>query len=184
MKGPSPTWVWSLWRFGRNGRWRLLAVGILVPLAAPALGAWGAAGKRQPAARRSVESFVRVARHHRAATGRRPVAHRRTRTIEVGSGATVKRFEVSEPAGVIRLLRIAVPRGTRGTLTGVIPDLAGVSISTPRSTWPSETCWQDGLDDVCSQAEEACPMPAATWHFVLRKLAGPAGEVRLEFVVG
>ena len=127
---------------------------------------------------------MRVARHDRAATGRRPVAQRRTRTIEVGSGATVKRFEVSEPAGVIRLLRITVPHGTRANLTGVIPNLAGVSISTPPSTVPSETCWRDGVNEVCAQAEEACPMPAATWHFVLRKHAGPAGAVRLEFVVG
>jgi hypothetical protein len=127
---------------------------------------------------------VRVARHDRAATGRRPVGRRHTRTIEVVTGATVNRFDVSEPAGVIRLLRITVPHGTRATLTGVIPDLAGVSISTPRSTVPSETCWRHRVDDVCIQAEEACPMPAATWQFVLRKLAGPAGEVRLEFVVG
>jgi DNA-binding beta-propeller fold protein YncE len=84
---------------------------------------------------------------------------------------------------MIRLLRVTVPHGTRADLTGVIPHLAGVGISTPRSTAPSETCGRRGAVDVCTQAEEACPMPAATWRFRLRKLAGPAGEVKLEFVV-
>jgi hypothetical protein len=100
------------------------------------------------------------------------------------SGETTKRFELSEPAGVIRLLRVVVPHGTRADMTGVIPQLAGISISTPGSTIASETCQRSGAVDVCAQAEEACPMPAATWHFRLHKLAGPAGVVRLEFVVG
>jgi hypothetical protein len=95
----------------------------------------------------------------------------------------VKQLDVSEPAGVIRRLRITVPHGTRANLTGVIPGVAGVAIATPRTADASETCQRRGAFDVCTQAEEACPMPAATWHFRLRKFAGPAGEVRLEFVV-
>jgi hypothetical protein len=106
------------------------------------------------------------------------------RTIEVVAGATLKQFEVAEPAGVIRLLRITVPHRTRTTLTGAIPGIAGVSISTSEITVASKACRRHGVDDICTQAEEACPMPAATWHFVLGKLAGPAGAVRLDFVVG
>jgi len=103
----------------------------------------------------------------------------------VASGATVKRFDVSEPAGAIRLLRVTVPHGTRARITGTIPQVAGVSVSTPRQgNDPSETCQRRGGTDVCTQSEEACPMPPATWHFRLNKLAGPAGEVWLDFAVG
>jgi hypothetical protein len=118
------------------------------------------------------------------AGGGQSSAQRPTRLIQVISGATLKRFDLSEPAGVIRLLRITVPRGTRADVTGVIPHVAGVGISTPNSAVPSETCQLHGAVDVCTQAEQACPMPAATWHFQLHKLAGPAGDITFEFVVG
>jgi len=95
----------------------------------------------------------------------------------------VKRLHVSEPAGVIRLLRITVPNGTRADITGVIPGVAAIGISTPQRFIPSETCQRRGGVDVCTQAEQACPMPAATWQFRIDKLAGPAGQVRLDFVV-
>lgn len=107
-----------------------------------------------------------------------------TRSVYVPAGATVKRFDIAEPAGVIRLLRITVPHRTSANLTGVIPDLAGIAIRTPRSHVPSESCQQRGEVDICTQAEEACPMPAATWRFRLQKRAGPAGQVRVEFIVG
>jgi hypothetical protein len=96
----------------------------------------------------------------------------------------LKRFDVPEPGGAIRLLRITVPHRMRTTLTGQIPGLAGVSISTSGSPMASKTCQRHGPVEECTQSEEACPMPAAIWHFVLRKLAGPAGKVRLDFVVG
>jgi hypothetical protein len=121
------------------------------------------------------------------------------RTIHVAAGPTVKRFDVSAPAGAIKLLRITLLYGTRISLTGTIPSggrgplpaphgtgriRAIVAISTPRPRDPSETCRRLGGTDVCTQGEEACPMPPANWHFRLHKLAGPAGLIRLEFVVG
>jgi hypothetical protein len=97
----------------------------------------------------------------------------------------VKSVDISEPAGVIKLLRLIVPAGTRTSATGVIPDLAGVGISTPApGNDASETCQRRGELVVCNQAEEACPMPMATWRFRLRKLSGRAGIITLEFVVG
>jgi hypothetical protein len=149
--------------------------------------AWRSAGSREALAKHSIRSVATAGSRWRG-SGRPTVgssaASPRARSIQVGSGATLKRFDVSEPAGVIRLLRVTVPRGTRANLTGVIPQVAGVGISTRDSTVPSETCQSNGAVEVCAQAEEACPMPAATWQFRLHKLAGPAGEVRLEFVVG
>lgn len=109
----------------------------------------------------------------------------RTRTIHVKAGATPKRFELSAPSGAIRLFRVTVPHGTRATLTGTIPSVAGIGISAPSPRDDSgNTCRRHGAVDVCTQAEEACPMPAATWHFRLHKLAGPAGEIRLDFLIG
>jgi hypothetical protein len=97
----------------------------------------------------------------------------------------VRRFDVSEPAGAIQLLRVTVPHGTRARITGTIPQVAGVSISTPRQrSDPSESCRRGGGTNLCTQSEEACPMPPATWHFRLHKLSGPAGVIRLEFLVG
>jgi hypothetical protein len=106
------------------------------------------------------------------------------RVIRVRAGATVQRFEISEPAGAIRLLRITVPERTRVNLTGQIPHVAIVGISTPQSTVSAETCQQQDEDEICTQPMQRCPMPAATWHFRLQKLAGPSGDIRLEFVVG
>lgn len=102
------------------------------------------------------------------------------------AGASVNRVEVPEPAGVIRLLRVVAPAGTRVKVTGVIPGVAGVSISLPlhsRAAAP-ETCSRHGGTVGCTQAEEACPMPQATWRFQVRKVAGPAGRIRVDFVVG
>lgn len=146
--------------FSRSRRWQTLAAGAFISFALLGLGALAAANTGAASPRRQ------------------------SRSVRVGPGETIKRFDLSEPAGVIRLLRIVVPRGTRADMTGVIPQVAGVSISTPSSTIGSETCRRSGEVDVCTQSEEACPMPAAIWHFQLHKLAGPAGVVRLEFVVG
>ncbi|MDQ6730761.1 MAG: hypothetical protein M3022_10760 [Actinomycetota bacterium] len=99
------------------------------------------------------------------------------------AGPTVKHFEVSEPAGTIQVLRVTVAHGTRVNLTGQIPHLASVGISTPQSTVSAETCQRRNGAQICTVPQESCPMPAATWHFRLHKLAGPSGGIRLEFVV-
>lgn len=100
--------------------------------------------------------------------------------FRVGRAPRQFRFLASEPLGVILLLRLTFPHGTQATAIGRIPHLAGVEISTDRRS----TCRRHGVVDVCIQPEEWCPMPAAAWRFVLRKKAGPPGEIRLDFVVG
>ena len=105
--------------------------------------------------------------------------------VATRAGASVDRVVVSEPSGVIRLLRVIAPAGTRARVTGVIPGLAGVSVSLPQARVDSaESCTRSGGAVACIQGEEACPMPAANWRFRVRKLAGPAGRIRIDFVVG
>lgn len=144
----------------------------------------GGAGGSQASAKHSAQSAsprkttsAPDGRHHR------PLMPQ-TRTLHIAAGATVKTFELSEPAGEIKLLRITVSRGVRVRITATIPKFAMVSISTPRpGNDPSESCTRQGGADVCTQAEEACPMPMARWHFRLDKLAGSAGDVRVQFAV-
>jgi hypothetical protein len=106
--------------------------------------------------------------------------------VRMVAGASVSRVDVPERSGVIRLLRVVAPAGTRIKVTGAIPGVAGVSVSLPlksRAAAP-ETCSGHGGVVACTVAVEACPMPQATWHFQLRKTSGPAGRVRVDFVVG
>jgi len=110
----------------------------------------------------------------------RITARPETHHFRVQSAPGRFRFLVSEPAGVILLLRLTVPHGTHATATGRIPHLAGVQVSTDGLS----RCRRRGSVDVCTQAEEWCPMPAAAWQFVLRKKAGPLGAIRLDFVIG
>lgn len=106
-------------------------------------------------------------------------------SVRVRAGASTSRVAVAEPAGVIRRLRIVAPAGTRTNVTGVISRLAGVSVSIPLARSDnSGSCERHGGTVVCNQGEEWCPMPAATWRFRVRKLAGPAGRIRIDFVVG
>jgi hypothetical protein len=101
------------------------------------------------------------------------------------AGASVNRVVVSEPAGAIRLFRVVAPAGTRVRVTGVISGLAGVSVSLPRAHADNaESCTRRGGAVACIQGEEACPMPSANWHFRVRKFSGPAGRIRIDFVVG
>jgi hypothetical protein len=102
------------------------------------------------------------------------------RRIQLPRAAARASFVVSEPAGVILLLRLTVPHGMRVFLDGSIPGLAGVAIATGRTG----ICERHGPVDVCTQPEEWCPMPAAAWRFRVRKLAGPGSVVLLDFVVG
>ncbi len=96
-----------------------------------------------------------------------------------------------ERSGVILLVRLIVPHGVRAHLQATIPHLAGVWIATggrridpPRAPAPGIGCRQQGRYDVCTQPEEWCPMPAALWRMHLVKRSGPAGPIRIDFVVG
>lgn len=105
--------------------------------------------------------------------------------VPTRAGPSTNLVVVSRPAGVIRLLRVVAPAGTRVRVTGVIPGLAGVSVSLPRGRFANaESCTHRDGSVVCLQGEEACPMPAAAWHFRVRKFSGPAGGIRIDFMVG
>jgi hypothetical protein len=106
-------------------------------------------------------------------------------SVRTPAGASENRVEVAEPAGVILLFRVVAPVGTRARVTGVITGLAGVTIPIPLArSANAEACARQGGAVACTQAEEACPMPAASWRFRVRKLSGPAGRIRIDFVVG
>jgi hypothetical protein len=169
--------------FGGGHSWRAFAAGVSVALGLPMVITPAHADTR-PASREASEPAVYhpglpLGRAEREET----VAFRNSRLLRVASGETLTLFDLTEPAGVVRLLRVTVPHGTRATLTGVIPRVAAVGISTPGTAVGSETCERRSAIEACAQAEEACPMPAATWRFRLRKLAGPAGVVAIEFVI-
>ena len=106
-----------------------------------------------------------------------------SRSIVVSGGRSRTRFVVSEPAGVVLLLRVWVPHGDRVSVSGTIPGLAGVAVFPGRMVGMG-ACHRRGRYDICTQPEEWCPMPAAAWHFLLTKTAGRPGVVRLRFVVG
>ncbi len=142
------------------------------------------ASARQAQASRPARAARPVTRDHQAARRWPSMVRQRSRSIWVPESAAVRRFALVEPAGVIQLLRITMPRGTRASLTASIPHLASVAMSAPQSQLPSQACERRGRVDVCTQAEETCPMPAATWRLRLRKLAGPPGEIRVQFTVG
>jgi hypothetical protein len=152
----------------------VLAAVALVSIAAAV---WSSPAGGDPAAARRVNGPGRT--NVRAPAGAPRVV------IRTAAGASERRLELVEPAGVIRLLAVIASPGVRVEVTGVIPGLAEVGISTPRTrSGPPEACAHRGGVVVCTEALEACPMPSATWRFRVRKLSGPAGRIRIDFVVG
>ena len=142
-----------------------------------------AANVRNASTTRPAADAPPKSRKHQIAVLQPGIIRRHSREIHLSNSTAVKQFNLVEPAGNIQLFRVTVPRGTRVTLTASIPHLAGIAMSAPQSSMPSQSCRQRGRTDVCTQSEEACPMPAATWHMRLRKLAGPPGEIRVQLVI-
>lgn len=101
-----------------------------------------------------------------------------TRTFRLGPGRVERTFTFRERSGVILLNRLTVPAAVRAFVEARIPHVAGARVSTP-----SPACRQRSTTQVCTQGEEWCPMPQATWHFHLVKLGGPAGAIRFDYVV-
>lgn len=121
-----------------------------------------------------------VAANHRTAP-----AHRSStvRIFNLGTGRAERRFTLRERSGVILLSRLTVPHGVRAYVEATIPNLAGTRFSTPRPNDPALDCRRRGGFDVCTQGQEWCPMPAALWHLHLVKESGPAGPIRIDYVV-
>jgi hypothetical protein len=97
-------------------------------------------------------------------------------------------FSIKEPAGVILLAQISVPHGTHAFVAASNPTspYGGTARMTTASVRPdpSLACHTQGGFDVCAQAYEACPLGAAVWRLHVVKLSGPAGPIRVRFVVG
>lgn len=151
----------------RRRRYRAMAIGLSVAVAAAgaALIIRGGDANRGP---------DRVA--HGSAT---TVVRRLTR----GGGQTA--FSLREPAGVVLLARVSAPRGVHAVVNATIPGVAGVQLgTTPDRFGRNPTCAVHRRMNVCTEAIEWCPMPQATWRFHLTKSAGPAGDVRVDFIVG
>ena len=107
-----------------------------------------------------------------------------SRVFRLGSGRTTRAFTFRERSGVILVNRLTVPHGVRAVVDARIPHLAGARVTSwPSHNDPSLSCRQHGAVDICTQEEEWCPMPQATWHFRLVKLSGPAGPLRFDYVV-
>jgi hypothetical protein len=111
-------------------------------------------------------------------------AFRTTRTFQLGAGRATRTFTLRERDGVILLNRLTVPAGVRVFVDASIPTVAEVKIwSWESRNDPSLSCRRHGAFDVCTQFEEWCPMPQATWRFRLVKVSGPAGPIRFQYVV-
>ena len=152
---------------GRQRRRRAVAVAVSAAVAAAAatlfVGGGGASGGRDHAPRVSATTVVR----HLAG----------------GRGET--RFSIREPAGVVLLARVSAPRGVRAFVNATIPGVAGVPMGTaPDRFGQNPACAVHGQVNVCTEAVEWCPTPQATWRFRVAKVAGPAGDVRVDFIVG
>ena len=106
-----------------------------------------------------------------------------TRTFNLGSGRADRRFTLREHSGVIVLSRLTVRRGVSTYVDASIPQIAGTRFSTPGRDDPALVCKERGPEEVCTQSQEWCPMPAAVWRLHLVKLSGPAGPVRVDYVV-
>jgi hypothetical protein len=110
---------------------------------------------------------------------------RTSRVFRLPAGKGQRRFTMQEPAGVMRLTRITVPDGVHAYVEALIGSVGGSRFSTGYGRPdPALVCHRRGVDEVCTQQQEWCPMPAGRWRLRLVKTAGPAGPVRVDFVVG
>jgi len=115
---------------------------------------------------------------------RPPAAFRTTRTFRLGAGRATRTFTLRERSGVILRNQLTVRHGVRAFVGARIPGVADARVwSWASRNGPSSSCRRDGAFDVCTQGEEWCPMPQATWHLHLVKLSGPAGPIRFDYVV-
>jgi hypothetical protein len=105
-------------------------------------------------------------------------------TIRFGAGRETRTLRMRRPAGLILLYRISAPAGVRIRGSAQLPDVSAPLQIRTVPYGPSSTCARRGSRVICTVGEEGCPMPEGTWHFRLRKAAGPAGAVTLRFHVG
>lgn len=108
-----------------------------------------------------------------------------SRLFLLPAGRAQHRFTMREPAGVMLLTRITVRHGVHAYVDALIGRVGGTRFSTGYGRPdPALACRRQGGYDVCTQQQEWCPMPAGRWRLRLVKTAGPAGQIRVDFVVG
>lgn len=108
----------------------------------------------------------------------------RSATVRFGRGRLTAVFGLREPAGIILGYTISAPAGVVARAWSQVP---GVTVPLAIRTTPNgpvASCRRSGPRVVCTQGEEGCPMPAATWRVRIVKLAGPPGRVTLRLRVG
>jgi len=145
-------------------RRRLAVCGALAALAALAALPAGSGGPR-----------VAAGRHGSAAPARR-----------LAAGRAVTGFALRERAGVVLLAQVSAPRGVRVAITATLPGVARVAFGTVGGGGGGRnpSCVARAGRSICTEAVEWCPMPSARWWVRIVKSAGPAGTVRVRFVVG
>jgi hypothetical protein len=112
------------------------------------------------------------------------------RILRLGPGHVQAKAQVPEPDGVILLAQISTLRRVHVSVHLTDSNVAGPGVAditfanSPSKRDPSLSCAMKGDTKVCDQAEEWCPMPAATWQLRVTKHGGPAAQVRIDFTVG
>jgi hypothetical protein len=115
----------------------------------------------------------------------RSLSPQASRVFRFPAGKAQRRFTMQEPAGVMLLTRITVPHAVHAYVDALIGSVGGTRFSTGYGRPdPALACHRQGGYEACTQQQEWCPMPAGRWRLRLVKTAGPAGQVRVVFVVG
>ncbi len=126
---------------------------------------------------------------HRVAPPPKASGPASSRILHLGSGQAQVGARLPEPDGVILLARVTAPGDVRVSVELTVSNVAGPVAdirfaNTPSKRDPSLSCRAQGDTQICNQAEEWCPMPAGNWRLRVTKPAGPAADVRVDFVVG
>jgi hypothetical protein len=106
------------------------------------------------------------------------------RWFQLEAGHAIRTFKMRRPEGIVRLTRITTTSGIRASVEATAQGVIAVSVSSDTRRFdPARTCRRQGGLQICTQAQEGCPAPAAVWDVTLRKFGGPAGLVRFDFAV-
>jgi hypothetical protein len=122
---------------------------------------------------------------HRTAPPLKDSGLRSSQVLHLGRGQAQVGARLPEPDGVILIARVAAPRDIHVSVRLTLWNVAGISFAnTPSKRDPSLSCRAQGDTQVCTRAEEWCPMPAGNWRLRVTKLGAPAANVRIDFVIG
>ena len=83
--------------------------------------------------------------------------------LHLGPGRAQATSSMPEPKGVTVMASISAPRGIDVSADANIVGTANVEITTVRGAGSALSCRTHGSENVCTEALEWCPMPAASW---------------------